>query len=33
MSSANQPPAFAFDFTRADRVIWSYGRRNCELQG
>jgi len=33
MTSANQPPAFAFDFTRADRVNWSYAGRKQGLQG
>jgi 7-cyano-7-deazaguanine synthase in queuosine biosynthesis len=32
MISAKQPTPFAFDFTRADRVMWSYGQRNDELK-
>jgi len=32
MSASNQPPTFAFDFTRADRVAWSYGGRCGDLE-
>jgi hypothetical protein len=33
MSASNQPPTFAFDFTRADRVAWSHGGRHGDLAG
>jgi hypothetical protein len=33
MNAAKQPPVFVFDFTRADQVAWSDGRRLCEVEG